>query len=277
MAWWTAGVSSVVVVHPIERLRYVARASGAPADDVVREAAASLAGFADDPASLVTACRRLIDRHAANGPVWWVCARTLAASDPADEAWRCLDDLVSDPTVDELAHALPEGARIAVIGWPERLAPALARRGDLEVRVVDVEGDGPGFVRLLERGDVSAVDVAVTGLAAAAATADLVLIDTAAIGPEVALAVPGSWAVAAVARAAEVEVWAVAGAGRLVPALLWPALTGRIQGGATAPWAGDHDLVPLSLVDRLVGPAGPEPVATGLGRIDTPAVAELRR
>ncbi|HEX2576859.1 MAG TPA: hypothetical protein VHK88_10970 [Aquihabitans sp.] len=264
-------------MHPIERLRYVARATGAPADDVVREAAASLAGFAGDPASLVTACRRLIDRHAANGPVWWVCARTLVAADAADEAWRCLDDLVADPTIDELSHALPDGGRLVVVGWPERLGPALARRGDVEVRVVDVEGDGPGFVRFLERSDVGAVDVAVTGLAGAAATADLVLVDTSAVGPEVALAAPGSWAAAAVARAAGVPVWTVAGAGRLVPRSLWPSLQGRIQGAATAPWGLEHDLLPLDLVDRLAGPAGPEPVAEGLRRIDTPDVAELRR
>ncbi|MCU1355031.1 MAG: hypothetical protein JWM89_449, partial [Acidimicrobiales bacterium] len=177
-------------MHPIERLRYVARATGAPDDDVVREAAASLAGFAEDPTSLVTACRRLIDRHAGNGAIWWLCARTLVAADPADEAWRCLDDLTTDPTMDELSHAIPDGARVVVIGWPERLAPALSRRGDLEVRVVDVEGDGPGFVRLLERLDVPAVDVAVTGLAAAVAASGVVVLDAAAVGPEIALAAP---------------------------------------------------------------------------------------
>ena len=30
-------------------------------------------------ADRVDACRRLIDRHAANGPIWWLCARTLVA------------------------------------------------------------------------------------------------------------------------------------------------------------------------------------------------------
>jgi hypothetical protein len=264
-------------VHPIERLRFVARDTGAPSDEVVRAAASSLAGFASDPASLLTACRRLIDRHAANGAVWWVCARTLSAPDPGDEAWRCLDDLVDDRTPDELAHAVPEGARVVVVGWPERLAAPLARRGDVEVRVVDVEGDGPGFVRLLERADVAAVDVPVTGLAAAAATAGLVVVDALAVGPEALVAAPGSWAAAAVARSAGVPVWAVAGAGRIVPAGLWPALTGRLAGGATAPWAIGHDLVPLDLIDRLVGPKGPEPVADGLRRGTTPDVAELRR
>lgn len=264
-------------MHPIERLRFVARATGAPADDVVREAAASLAGFAGDPASLVTACRRLIDRHAANGPVWWLCARTLVAPDPADEAWRCLDAYVADPTVGELSHALPDGARVVVVGWPERLAPALARRGDVAVRVVDVEGDGPGFVRALERADVHAVEVSASGLAAAVADSDVVVLDIAAACSGSALVACGSWAAAAVARAAGVEVWAVAGTGRLVPDGMWPALTGRLAGAATAPWDRDHDHLPLNLVDRLVGPRGPEPVVDGLRRVDTPDAAELRR
>jgi hypothetical protein len=264
-------------VHPIERLRYVARATGAAPDDVFREAAGALAGFSQDPGSLVTACRRLIDRHPANGPIWWLCARTLVAADPGDEAWRCLDDLVTDPTLDELAHALPEGGRITVVGWPERLAPALARRGDVEVRVVDVEGDGPGFVRLLERADVAAVDVAVTGLAGAAAASDLVVVEALAVGPDLVVCAPGSWASAAVARAAGVTVWAVAGAGRVVSPRLWPSLLGRLSGAATAPWGREHDLLPLDLVDRLVGPAGPESVADGLRRGDAPDAPELCR
>lgn len=271
------GIGSVVVVHPIERLRYVARAAGAAPDDLFREACAALAGFSEEPESLVTACRRLIDRHPSNGPIWWLCARALVAADPGDEAWRCLDDMVSDPTATELTHALPDDASVTVVGWPERLAGPLARRGDLQVRVVDVEGDGPGFVRLLERSDVGAVDVAVTGLAAAAAAADLVLIETSVVGPQEAVTAPGSWALAAVARAAGVPVWAVAGAGHLVPGAVWPSLVGRLAGAATAPWDRGHDLLPLALVDRLVGPCGPEPVAEGLRRLDTPDAAELRR
>jgi hypothetical protein len=264
-------------VHPIERLRYVARATGAPGDDVVREAAASLAGFSQDPVSLVTACRRLIDRHAANGAIWWLCARTLTASDPGDEAWRCLDDLVSDPTVDELAHSLPDGAQVVVVGWPDRLAAAFARRGDVEVRVVDVEGDGPGFVRSLERVDVAAVDIAASGLAPAVAASTIVVIEASAIGHEVALVAPGSWPVAAVARAAGIPVWLVGGAGRIVPQRMWPALVGRLGGAATPPWELDHDHLPLHLVDQLVGAAGCEAVADGLRRCDTPDAAELRR
>lgn len=241
-------------MHPIERLRSVARATDAPADAVVREAAASLAGFADDPSSLVTACRRLVERHPANGPVWWLAARVLTAMDPVDAARACVADLDADPTLRNLADDLPEAGRVAVVGWPPRLITAFARRGDLEVRVIDVEGDGPGFVRALEDAAVPAIDVDVTGLASAAATADVVVLDASMIGPELALVPAGGWAVAAVARTASVPVWLVGGAGRRIGARTWPAVQQRLTRGATAPFGGALDRLPRDLVDRICGP-----------------------
>ena len=47
-------------MHPIERLRYVARAAGEGPGLLAGEAAGALAAFADDPQGLVTACRRLV-------------------------------------------------------------------------------------------------------------------------------------------------------------------------------------------------------------------------
>jgi len=245
---------SVPGVHLIERLRYVARATEAPADSVVREAAWSLAGFADDPASLVTACRRLVDRHPANGPIWWLCARILIADDADAEARRCVDELDDDRTLRDLAHELPDDARVAVVGWPPRLVDAFTRRGDLEVRVVDVEGDGPGFTRVLDDAEVPAVDVDVTGLAGAVASSTVVVLDAAAIGPEVALVPSGSWPAAAVARTSGVPVWLVGGVGRRVGDRTWSALHRRMAGGATAPWGGAVDRLPIDLVDRHLGP-----------------------
>lgn len=264
-------------MHPIERLRFVARASGAPDEDVVAEAAASLAGFSSDPVSLVTACRRLIDRHPANGPIWWLCARTLLAADPADETWRCHADLETDPTLDELAHALPDAAVVAVVGWPDRLGAPLSRRGDLAVRVVDVDGDGPGFVRMLERLDVEADDVPTGGMGDAVAGADLLVLDARAIGPRTALVGSGGWAAAAVARTAGVPVWLVAGRGRSLPQGLWSALERRLGGATTPPWALDLDQVPLELIDHVAGPRGLQPAAHALATVDVPDAAELRR
>ena len=263
-------------MHPIERLRYVARASGAEAGLLVREAAGALAGFSSDPAALVTACRRMVDRHPASGPVWWLCARVLTAGNPGPEAWRAVDEIEADPTIGELTHALPEGATVCVLGWPERIGTVLARRGDVEVLVVDTLDEGSGFVRALQRADVDAVDVSLAGLGAAVVAADLLLLEAFAVSPSHLLGVAGSRAAASVARSAGVPVWVIAGTGRLLPTRMWDALTSRIERQGE-PWELDEDIVPLELVDRLVGPAGPEPVTDGLRRTDCPIAPELLR
>jgi len=258
-------------VHPIERLRHVARAGGAPVDEVFRAAAASLAGFAEDPVSLVTACRRLIERHPENGPIWWLCARVLTSGDPHDEAWRCLDRWVSDRTPAELGHALPDGATIAVVGSPDRLLGAFAGRGDVRVLAADVEGDAYGFVRRLDAVDVGADTVDVARLGPAVAAVDLVVLDAVAVGPDAALTAPGSWPVAAVAHTSGVPVWLVAGTGRVVAPATWPSVSDRTDGSRTV------DRLASELVDRVVGEAGPEVWADGARRGDMPDVAELRR
>ena len=165
------------LMHPIERLRYVARASGADQAMLVRETAGALAAFADDPAGLVTACRRIVARHPGSGPLWWLCSRVLTATEPMREAWTASDELDEDRTGAALARALPEDATVCVIGWPDLVGEALRRRGDLDVLVVDALGEGSGLVRVLERSDVVVTDVPVTGTAAAAAAADLVLLE----------------------------------------------------------------------------------------------------
>src|SRR4051794_17701783 len=98
-------------MHPIERLRYVARASGADPSILVRETAGALAAVAaDDPVGLVPACRRLIDRHITAGPMWWLTARVLTAADPIAEAWLAADEIDRDPTADFVTRDLPDEA-----------------------------------------------------------------------------------------------------------------------------------------------------------------------
>ena len=244
-------------MHPIERLRYVARASGAPQAVLVRETAAALGSLAFDPAGLVTACRRVLDRHPASGPA--VVAGGPGAhdlGDPDEEGWRCADELDDDPTADELAHALPDDATVCVLGWPELVGEALARRGDVEVLAVDALGEGSGLVRRLRYAGVDATDVPVTGLGAAAAGADLVLLEASATGPDGVVAVAGSRAAAAVARHAGVPVWVVAGLGRRLPAPLFGALLDRVAAEhAGEPWESPDELVPV-VAGRPVSPAG---------------------
>ncbi len=105
------------------------------------------------------------------------------------------------------------------------------------------------------------------------AEADLVLLESSAVGPHEFLAVSGSRAAAAVARHAEVPVWLVAGVGRLLPQRMWEGLRARLRDDD--PWDADDEIVPLDLVDVIVGPTGPQAVEEALRRIDCPVVPEL--
>ena len=139
-------------MHPIERLRIVARASGEGPGLLGAEAAGALAAFGADPAGLVTACRRMVDRQPTSGPFWWLCARVLAAGDPVDEAWRSAEEMRRGPhAADADPWPCPRPRPSAVLGWPERLGAALTRRGDVEVLVVDVLGEGSGSCGALQR------------------------------------------------------------------------------------------------------------------------------
>jgi hypothetical protein len=262
-------------VHPIERLRYVARASGADQALLVRETAHALAAFRDDPPGLVAACRRIVDRHPTSGPLWWLCARVLTSPDGHREAWAAVDEIDGDSTAVELGFALPEDATACVVGWPELAGEALPRRGDVEVLAVDSLGEGSGLVRRLMHAGIDAVDVPTSGLGAAVASSDVLLLEAVALGPTGFVAVSGSLAAATVARHAEVPVWLVAGVGRLLPARMWDALAGRHVTRAADPWDLDEEIVPLSLVDRVCSPRGLEAPADALKRTDCPVAPEL--
>lgn len=252
-------------MHPIERLRHVARAEGAGASLLVREAAGALAGFGSDPQGLVTACRRLVDRHPGVGAMWWLAAHVLTAGEPVAAAWRAADELDADGTAQELAAELPDDATVVVLGWPELAAEALRRRADLEVLVVDGAGEGAGLARRLRSAGIDALEVPDAGIGAAVTEADLVLLEAAALGDDGLVAVAGSRAAAAVARHAGTPVWAVVGIGRALPDSLWSALVERLGAGETEPWDRVEELVPLDLVDEVVGVRTPScPVAPEL-------------
>jgi len=262
-------------MHPIERLRYVARASGADQSVLVRETAQALAAFRDDPAGLVAASRRIVDRHPTSGPLWWLCARVLTSPDGHREAWDAVEEIEQDRTAGELSFALPEDATACVIGWPEIVGDALPRRGDVEVLAVDALGEGSGLVRRLAYAGIDAVDVPTSGLGSAVVHSDVLLLEAVALGPDGFLGVSGSRAAAAVAQDADVPVWLVAGVGRMLPARMWDALSGRRATHAADPWDLDEEQVPLTLVDQICGPAGLESIADALKRTDCPVAPEL--
>ena len=261
-------------MHPIERLRYVARASGEGTSMLLREAASALAGFSSEPAALVTACRRLVDRQPHAAALWWLAARVLAADEPAREAWATIDALDEDTTPLAVADALPEEATVLVLGWPELVVPALARRGDVHVLVVDAEGNGSGLVRALDRAGTEATLVEERGVGAAAAAADVVLIDAIGAGTDGLVAAAGSRAAAAVARHMGRSVWGVVGVGRILPGRLWDVYLSRLH-ESDDPWDSGHELVPLDLFDALIGPDGAGDPAAIIARSDCPPAPEL--
>ena len=262
-------------MHPIERLRYVARASGADQAVLVAETAQALAAFRDDPSGLVAACRRIVDRHPTSAPLWWLCARVLTSPDGQREAWQAVEEIEGDRTAAELAFALPEDATACVIGWPEVVGEALPRRGDVEVLAVDSLGEGSGLVRRLQQGGIDAVDVPTSGMGAAVLSSDVLLLEAVAVGPTGFVGVGGSLAAAAVARHAGLPVWLAAGVGRLLPARMWEALVERRATRAADPWDLDEEVVPLDLVDLVAGPGGLVPPADALRRTDCPVAPEL--
>jgi hypothetical protein len=124
-------------VHPIERLRYVARAGWGAPDALAAEAAWALADLADrEPQAVLPACRRLLDRHPGCGPMWWVAARILTAGDPVEEGERCADALECDPTDERLDEDLPTEARIVRRGGISDAASA-------DIVVVQADALGP--------------------------------------------------------------------------------------------------------------------------------------
>jgi hypothetical protein len=261
-------------MHPIERLRYVARASGVSPTLAVRESASAMRAFAHDPHALVTACRRMIDRQPAMAPLWWLGCRLLTAPDPVREIGAVLDELAHDTTVRELEFALPADATVCVIGWPDLAGEALLRRGDCTVLAVDAHREGAGFAARLVQAGIECDDVPVEAVAQAVQASDLVLLEASAATVDTVLAVTGSLAAAACARQFGVPVWCVLGVGRLLPVNVFAALVER-TGLDDLPWRHDDERVPASFVDTVAGPTGGRAAAVALRDITCPVAPEL--
>lgn len=225
---------------------------------LVRETAGALRGLGFDPAGLVVACRRIVERHPTSGPLWWLCASVLAAPDPYRCASALADELEADPTPDVVFEALPDDATVCVIGWPDLAGEALLRRGDIAVLAVDSDDDGFGgsaFVRRLQRAEVSAEIVPAAGLGAAVLASDVVMVEALAATATELLAVSASRALASVGYCAEVPVWVVVGRGRCLPAPLFEVMSDR-QTDVRVPWDAGAETVPLGLCNWIARPTG---------------------
>ncbi len=261
-------------MHPIERLRYLARSSGADQRVLVGETASALRGLGLDPAGLVVSCRRIVERHPTSGPLWWLCAHMLTSTDAGSTARELAGAIELDPTPDWLVDELPEDATVCVIGWPDLAGEAALRRGDLTVLAVDADDQGASFVRRLDRSDVVAEVVEPGGVAAAVLASDLVLIEGTAASTSELMATRGSRAAASVAYCSEVPVWAVVGRGRCLPDAAFASMVQRVA-DVRVPWAAEADVVPLGLASHLATERGVMPIETATLLVECPLAHEL--
>lgn len=242
-------------MHPIEHLRYVARAKGADASSLVREAATALASLRADHANLVIAGRRIVERHPEAGPLWWMCARLLTSDDPVEAAWEIAATIDDDPTPHHVAASIPDDATVVTIGWPDVAGAGLMLRGDVLVWCADSQHEASGFLQRLERFDVECEPLPSEAMARAAAAADLVVVEAVAASPDRVLAPVGSHVLAAVANSVSTPVWLVAGIGRRLPPEYVDAIATRVLAEPDA-WDHDADDLPVGLVTHVVNEDG---------------------
>ena len=258
-------------MHPIEHLRYVARARGADPVSLVRETAAALSGLSHEPAGIVLAVRRIVQSHPTVGPLWWLCSHTINAADPFEAIQKCEEEIRSDATIKNLRDAVPQDAKVCVVGWPTSILHALATRSDLKIFVVESNGDGDAAVDRLLSMDVNANLVQFENLSRVIAECDYLIVEALATSSSEVMCSAGSHGVAALGYCEQKSVWLVTPLGTRLPNVLWAGMTSQVLGVATSGDSDDHgdqddhddrehqslvDVVPASLFSRVISPLG---------------------
>lgn len=278
-----------------EHLRYLAQASHVPARYLVEDAAMAMSGFAHDSGSMLIASRRILSQHPECGPLWWMCARLLTAPDVNAEAERILDDIEADRTTIELASAIPSGAHVLVVGWPESTAEALAARPDVTVWLGEnawpaqreLDAVGVHTVRWFGREFMSSHGAVADGdrsragdLGPPAGQFDVVLVDCLLTGPKAVLAHMGVGQAlldavpvlgqkpSAADAGARASVWFVAGTGRRLTEPLFRRAVEQAEGFR----ALTLESVPVPPGSRVLCEVGlvRSPIGVSPGVVDVP-------
>ncbi len=262
-------------MHPIERLRWIARADDEPAASLASEAAWTLAELAEqEPTALLTASRRLLDRHPACGPLWWVSALLAGSDDPTEAGRRAAAELCSDPTADRLGRALRgsfTAGDVLVLTPPvELVLGALESARPYEVRLVS---EGVRLHRAL-RSLAVATSCEVMGFTygeerAALGGAGALVVEVTAAGGDAALVEKGAGGLLRAARQLGIPTWAIVGVGRNLPGNLFEAAAER-SSEAT-------DRVPLEEFDLAIGPEATGDAVAVVAQVTCPAGPELLR
>lgn len=244
-------------VHPIEHLRYIARATGVDAATLVRETAVALGSLRADPANLVIACRRIVERHVTVAPLWWLCSELLVAEQPDRRAWELADALDCDPTADlfaeSLATAWPATATILTVGYSDVLCAGLVERGDVAVWCAENKHAAGSMVQHLERGGIDCELLPFEAVGNAVGSVDAVVIEALVGAPHRVLAAAGTLAVAAAAYVVGTPIWLVTPLGTRLPPEYVDAIA-NVAFGDEAVVRREFDELPTALFTNVVTP-----------------------
>lgn len=236
----------------------MAQAGDTSAVPLACEAAYALADFAYDPMELLTACKRLVERRPACGPLVWVCARILSGSDPVTEAYDCVAALRRDRTAEELTNLIPSEASVMVVGLSEASREAAQWRPDVDVTVDAPLHPQDHPVAWLDR------------------SVDLVILEADVVSDGEALLREGANTAAEAAQQMKIPVWLVAGLGRVLLDQMWlGARDLAVRAGRERRGYREAEVVSLDCVDTVVGPSGPHPTSELRFRRECPIVPEL--
>lgn len=242
--------------------------SSAEAAALVAETAAALGALGDQPANLVVAARRILERHPGVGPLWWVCSHLVVAADPYLRAHELSDQLHGDPTSDVLVDELPAGAAVLTGGAAWVAVPAFAERDDVAVRCLTGTEESRWFVRRLSRFGVDVEPVDPGDADEVAAESDVVLVGCAAASPARVLGDPDAAAAVAAGAAARRPVWLAPGVGATLPPRVVEAIAAA---------AADLAELDVGAVAKVVAGDGVHGDVAAALRSDAPLAPELLR
>jgi len=245
-------------MHPIEHLRYLAGAQRIDADVLIEEAAHGLGGLDSNRPEMVAACRRLLAQQPASGALWDLVARMVTSPEPRTEAFKVLDEIRSDNTASLLGSSLPDDATVVTAAGSSSFMAGFGRRGDVAVRLLDLDGEGASAERRLTRVEVDAQAFEAVDLFSHVEASDLVAVEALAVGPEEALVGKGAGVCAALAMARSRPLWLVVPACSVMRSEYWSAQQSLLNQGLDRTLGGNrrasHQLEYLALsgVTRVV-------------------------
>ncbi len=168
-------------MHPIERLRFVARSGEIDPTELAVEAAYALADLANDRRVLVQSCRRLLEFHPTCAPLLWVCAKALTANDLRGTLFEGISALEGDEATEEL-FALPASGSVVVAEASRSILRALCDRPDLAMRLVGSPHHVRRGMRYLTEGLLPAQGFALNEVDSALLGDPLIVIEPLAVG-----------------------------------------------------------------------------------------------